>query len=105
MGRRMMAWWKWPLRFAIVAAALAIAWEAAVWVIAFPFGPFYDGPLEYALKYLNFSALSKERLIDEAKAYIRVVAGGDQMACLYVVACDGKYARLELGAGMTGGGL
>src|SRR3974377_2101683 len=102
MGRRMMAWWKWPLRFAIVAAALAIAWEAAVWVIAFPFGPFYDGPLEYALKYLNFSALSKERLRDEAKASIRAVSGGDQMACLYVVACDGKYARLELVSDIAG---
>ena len=53
----MMAWWKWPLRFALVAA-LAIALEVAQ-PIAFPFGPFYDGPLEYSLKYLNFSTLSK----------------------------------------------
>jgi hypothetical protein len=97
----MMAWWKWPLRFALVAA-LAIAWEAAVWVIAFPFGPFYDGPLEYALKYLQFSALSKERLISQAEAYIRGVAGGDQMACLYVVACDGEHARLELVSDIAG---
>src|SRR5215475_11988772 len=97
----MMAWWKWPLRFAL-AAALAIAWEAAVWVIAFPFGRFYDGPLEYALKYLQFSALSKERLISQAEAYIRGVACGDQMACLYVVACDGEHARLELVSDIAG---
>jgi hypothetical protein len=50
-GRGMMAWWKWPLRFALVAAfaiafvaALAIALDAAL-AIAFPFGPFYDEPL------------------------------------------------------------
>jgi hypothetical protein len=78
----MMAWWKWPLRFVLVAA-LAIAFV------------FFE-PVDYALKYLHFSALSKERLIHQAKAYIRDRAGGDQVACLYVVECDGEHARLEL---------
>jgi len=96
----MMAWWKWPLRFALVAA-LAIALDAAQ-PIAFPFGPFYDGPLEYALKYLNFSTLSKERLIRETEVYIRDIAGGDQMACLYVVECDGEHARLKLVSDIVG---
>ena len=79
---KMMAWWKWPLRFALVAA-LAIAFV-------------FFGSLEYALKYLHFSALSKESLIRETEVYIRDIAGGDQMACLYVVECDGEHARLEL---------
>jgi hypothetical protein len=96
----MMAWRKWPLRFALVAA-LAIALDAAQ-PIAFPFGPFYDGPLEYALKYLNFSTLSKERLIRETEVYIRDIAGGDQMACLYVVECDGEHARLKLVSDIVG---
>jgi hypothetical protein len=73
--------------FAIVAA-LAIALD--------------EGPLQYALKYLHFSALSKETLIRETEAYIRGVAGGDQMACLYVVACDGEDARLELVSDIAG---
>jgi hypothetical protein len=84
----MMAWWKWLLRFALVAA-LAIAFV-------------FFGPLEYALKYLHFSALSKERLIRETKVYIRDRAGGDQMACLYVVECDGEHARLELVSDIVG---
>jgi hypothetical protein len=89
----MMSWWKWPLRFAIVAAALAIALDALVLVTGGFLIPFkYEGPLQYALKFLNFWTLSKERLIDGAKGYIRVVAGDDQMACLYVVACDGEHA-------------
>jgi hypothetical protein len=84
----MMVWWKWPLRFALVTA-LAIAFV-------------FFGSLEYPLKYLHFSALSKERLIHEAKAYIRDVAGGDQMACPYVVECDGEHARLELVSDIVG---
>src|SRR5215467_7895082 len=87
-GRRMMAWWKWPLRFALVAA-LAIAFV------------FFE-PVDYALKYLHFSELSKERLIDQAKVYIRDRAGGNQMACLYVVECDGEHARLELVSDIVG---
>lgn len=98
-----MAWWKWPIRFAIVAAALAIALDALVLVTPRFSRPFeYEGPLQYALKYLNFSALSKETLIRETEAYIRGVAGGDQMACLYVVACDGEHARLELVSDIAG---
>jgi hypothetical protein len=83
-----MAWWKSLLRFALVAA-LAIAFV-------------FFGPLEYALKYLHFSALSKERLIRETNVYIRDIAGGDQMACLYVVECDGENARLELVSDIVG---
>jgi hypothetical protein len=99
----MMAWWKWPLRFAIVAAALAIALDVLVLVTPRSSRPFeYEGPLQYTLKYLNFSALSKETLIRETEAYIRGVAGGDQMACLYVVACDGEHARLELVSDIAG---
>src|SRR5215813_3006290 len=78
----MMAWWRWPLRLARVAAR-AIAFVAAL-AIAFVFFE----PVDYALKYLHFSALSKERLIHQAKVYIRDRAGGNQMACLYVVECD-----------------
>ena len=101
-----MSWWKWPLRFAIVAAALAIALDALVLVTGGFLIPFkYEGPLQYALKFLNFWTLSKERLIDGAKAYIRVVAGDDQMACLYVVACDGEHARLELVSDIAGWNL
>src|SRR5262250_3180067 len=92
----MMAWWRWPLRLARVAAK-AIALVAAL-AIAFVFFE----PVDYALKYLHFSELSKERLIDQAKVYIRDRAGGDQMACLYVVACDGEHARLELVSDIAG---
>lgn len=98
------AWWKWPIRFALVAAltvALAIVIEVVL-VFTLPFGPFYDGPLDYALKYLQFLTLSKEHLIRQAEVYIRDVAGGDQIACLYVVACDGEHARLELVSDIVG---
>ena len=91
-----MAWWRWPLRLARVAAR-AIAFVAAL-AIAFVFFE----PVDYALKYLHFSELSKERLIDQAKVYIRDRAGGDQMACLYVVECDGEHARLELVSDIVG---
>jgi hypothetical protein len=90
----MMAWWKWPLRFALVAA-LAIAFQL-FWLQDF------DGPLEYAVRYLNFSTLAKERLIRETKVYIREIARSDQMACLYIVQCDGERARLELVSDVAG---
>jgi len=92
----MMAWWKWPLRFALVAAK-AIAFVAAL-AIAFV----YFEPVDYALKFLYFSALSKEHLIDQAEVYVRDRAGGNHMACLYVVECDGEHARLELVSDIVG---
>src|SRR5215472_3811725 len=92
----MMAWWKWPLRFALVAAS-AIAFVAALAIALV----FFE-PVDYTLKYLHFSKLSKERLIHEAKVYIRDRAGGNQMACLYVVECDGEHARLELVSDIVG---
>ena len=91
-----MAWWKWPLRFALVAAK-AIAFVAAL-AIAFV----YFEPVDYALKFLYFSALSKEHLIDQAEVYVRDRAGGNHMACLYVVECDGAHARLELVSDIVG---
>lgn len=106
-----MAWWKSPPRSTVrlqLVIALAIAFV-------------FFGPLENALKYLHFSTLSKERLIREAKVYIRdrvlvrcanaaqpnqcrasSPADGDQMACLYVVACDGEHAHLELVSDIVG---
>src|SRR5262252_8092347 len=93
----MMAWWKWPLRFALVAAK-AIAFVAAL-AIAFV----YFEPVDYALKFLYFSALSKEHLIDQAEVYVRDRAGGNHMACLYVVECDGEHARLELVSDIVAG--
>jgi hypothetical protein len=81
-AQNMTRWWKSPLGIAALLVASA--------VLAF------FGPLDYALKYLHFSALTKERLMQETHTYIRDRAGGDQMACLYVVQCDGDRARLEL---------
>jgi hypothetical protein len=94
----MMAWWKLPLGFALVAALALGSVLVPVLAIAFVF----FGPVDYAQRYLHFSALSKERLIQEAKVYIRDRAGGDQMACLYVVECDGENARLELVSDISG---
>ena len=56
----------------------------------------FFGPLEYGLKYLHFSVLTKERLVREAGVYIRERTRGGQLACLYVVRCDSGAARLEL---------
>ena len=71
------------LRFALPIAGLAIAFV-------------FLGPLDLALSYLHFTSLTKERLVGEAEIYIRDRAGGDQMACLYVVQCEGGHAHLEL---------
>ena len=84
-----MAWWKWLLRFFALVAALAIAFV------------FFE-PLDDVLKYLHFSALSKERLIRQTEVYIRDRTRGDQMACLYVVECDGEHARLGLVSDIVG---
>lgn len=74
---------KLPIRAVLTVAALAFA-------LAF------FGPLEIVRKYLNFSALNEQKLIVEAENYIDERAGGNQMACLYVVSCDEEQARLEL---------
>ena len=56
----------------------------------------FFGPLDLSLRYLSFFSLTKEKLVSEAEAYIDDRAGGNQMACLYVVKCDNSYARLDL---------
>jgi hypothetical protein len=75
----MALWWK----FEVGIAAFAIMLAAI------------DG-VDYAIRFRDFARLSKETLVREAHAYIRDRTDGHQMACLYVVQCDGEHARLEI---------
>ena len=54
------------------------------------------GPLDNAITYVHFRTLTKAKLEHGARSYIRDGLDRHQMACLYVVACDGETARLEL---------
>jgi hypothetical protein len=54
------------------------------------------GPLDYLLRYIHFSTLTKSHLLKEAQTYIVERAGGDQMACVYEVSCDDEGASLQL---------
>lgn len=79
----MKRWLKSPLGIGIVVTTVAIV---AV----------FFGPLDYAQRYLHFSNLTKDRVVQGAEDYIQSRVPGSQMACLYVVQCDDEGARLEI---------
>lgn len=55
----------------------------------------FCGPMETAQRFISFQTLSKHKLLEEARIYIDDRAGGEQMACLYAVSCEGGRARLS----------
>ncbi|MEQ1784327.1 MAG: hypothetical protein ABMA14_23485 [Hyphomonadaceae bacterium] len=78
----MIRWLKSPLPLAALAATVVLAF-------------LFLGPLDFGLKYLHFSTLTKDRLVREAEVYARERAGGPHLACLYAVRCN-STAYLEL---------
>lgn len=70
--------------------------RSVVAVLALLIAIVFFGPLDLSLRYISFLSLTKEKLVSEAEAYIDDRAGGNQMACVYVVKCDERYARLDL---------
>ena len=61
----------------------------------------FCGPLDSAVRLYNFSALTHDELVREARVYVDQRADGRQAACLYVVRCDGGRARLGLVPALT----
>ncbi len=65
----------------------------------------FCGPLDTAARLYNFSALTNEKVVREARDYVDQRADGQQAACLYVVRCDGDKARLALVPALTASAL
>lgn len=61
----------------------------------------FCGPLDSTVRLYNFSALTHDKLVREARVYVDQRADGQQAACLYVVRCDEGRARLELVPALT----
>lgn len=72
------------------------AWRTVGGIALLLFAFVFLGPLDLGLRYYHFSTLSKAELVDQDERYIQDRAGGHQVACLYVVRCDGSRARLEM---------
>lgn len=61
----------------------------------------FCGPLDSVVRLYNFSTLTQDKLVREARVYVDQRADGRQAACLYVVRCDGGRARLGLFPALT----
>lgn len=73
-----------------------VSWRTIAVAVVLVFAFAFLGPLDAGLRYYHFSTLSKDEVVIQAGRYIQDRAGGNQMACLYEVRCDGGRARLEM---------